>query len=164
MHTYVFPHDESTQIYWVFRAQADCTFILLSELPTKELHHLPRKMTPQAYQTSQYVVPRSGVFLGKWCSTFAGNSDSKMNVQSACALNTLYIHSFQMRPLQFCTFIGFGVCFTADASLLLKETQSREILNSNCRESITLINLMANSAKSIHSVRQTLIRSCGDGI
>jgi hypothetical protein len=42
----------------------------------------------QAYQTSQYVVPRGGMFLGKWRSSFAGNSDGKMNVQSACALNT----------------------------------------------------------------------------
>jgi hypothetical protein len=44
----------------------------------------------QAYQTSQYVVPRSGIFLGKWRSSSAGNSDGKMNVQSACALNTVY--------------------------------------------------------------------------
>jgi hypothetical protein len=44
----------------------------------------------QAYQTSQYVVPRGGIFLGKWRSPFAGNSDGKMNVQSACALNTRY--------------------------------------------------------------------------
>jgi hypothetical protein len=73
----------------VFRAQADWTFILPSELPTKELHHLPRKMPPQASQTSQYVVPRGGIFLGKCRSTFAGSSDSKMNVQSACALNNL---------------------------------------------------------------------------
>jgi hypothetical protein len=36
--------------------QADWTFILLSELPAKVLHHLPRKMPPQAYQTSQYGV------------------------------------------------------------------------------------------------------------
>jgi hypothetical protein len=148
----------------VFKAQADWTFILPSELPTKELHHLPRKISPQAYQTSQYVVPHGSIFLGKWRSTFAGSSDGKMNVQLACTLNTLYIHSFQMRPLRFCTFIGFGVCFTADATLLLKETRSREIHNSNCRESIILINLMANSAKSIHLVRQTLVRSFGDGI
>jgi hypothetical protein len=70
----------------------------------------------QAYQTSQYVVPCGGIFLGKWCSSFAGSSetsqyvvpcsgifvvkwrssfagssDGKMNVQSACALNTRYI-------------------------------------------------------------------------
>jgi hypothetical protein len=45
----------------------------------------------QAYQTSQYVVPRGGIFLDKWRSSFAGNSDGKMNVQSACALNTPYI-------------------------------------------------------------------------
>jgi hypothetical protein len=44
----------------------------------------------QAYQTSQYVVPRGGILLGKWRSSFAGSSDSKMNVQSACALNTRY--------------------------------------------------------------------------
>jgi hypothetical protein len=42
----------------------------------------------QAYQTSQYVLPRGGIFLGKWRSSFAGSSDSKMNVQSVCALNT----------------------------------------------------------------------------
>jgi hypothetical protein len=44
----------------------------------------------QAYQTSQYVVPRGGIFLGKWRSSFAGNSDGKMNDKSACALNTGY--------------------------------------------------------------------------
>jgi hypothetical protein len=53
-------------MYRVFRAQADSTFILPSELPTKELRHLPRKMPPQAYQTSQYVVPLGGIFLCKW--------------------------------------------------------------------------------------------------
>jgi hypothetical protein len=58
----------------MFRAQADWTFILPSELPTKELRHLPRKIPPQAYQTSQYVVPQDGIFLGKWCSTFVGSS------------------------------------------------------------------------------------------
>jgi hypothetical protein len=26
-------------------------------------------MPPQAYQTSQYVVPRGGIFLGKWSSS-----------------------------------------------------------------------------------------------
>jgi hypothetical protein len=71
----------------VFRAQADGTFILPSELPTKELRHLPRIMSPQA---SQYVVPRGGIFLGKWRSSFVGSSDGKMNVQSACSLNILY--------------------------------------------------------------------------
>jgi hypothetical protein len=25
----------------------------------------------QAYQTSQYVVPRGGIFLGKWRSSFS---------------------------------------------------------------------------------------------
>jgi hypothetical protein len=42
----------------------------------------------QAYQTSQYVVLRGSIFLGKWRSSFAGSSDGKMNVQSACAPNT----------------------------------------------------------------------------
>jgi hypothetical protein len=44
----------------------------------------------QDYQASQYVVPRCGIFLGKWRNFFAGTSDGKMNVQSACALNTRY--------------------------------------------------------------------------
>jgi hypothetical protein len=56
--------------YWVFIAQADWTFILPSELPTKELRHLPRKMSLQAYRISQYMVPRGGIFLGKSHSTF----------------------------------------------------------------------------------------------
>jgi hypothetical protein len=62
----------------VFRAQADWTFILPSELPTKELRHLQRKMPPQTYLTSQYVVSRGGIFLGNWRSTFAGSSDDKL--------------------------------------------------------------------------------------
>jgi hypothetical protein len=32
--------------YMVFRAEADWTFILLLELPVKELRHLLRKMLP----------------------------------------------------------------------------------------------------------------------
>jgi hypothetical protein len=56
----------------------------------KELRHLLRKMPSQAYQTSQYMVPCGGIFLGKWPSNFAGSSNGKMNVQSTCALNTLY--------------------------------------------------------------------------
>jgi hypothetical protein len=39
-------------------------------------------------QAYQYVVPRGGIFLGKWRSSFAGSSDGEMNVQSACVLNT----------------------------------------------------------------------------
>jgi hypothetical protein len=42
----------------------------------------------QAYQTSLYVVPRGGIILGKWRSSFAGISDGKMNAQSACTLKT----------------------------------------------------------------------------
>jgi hypothetical protein len=60
----------SFAMYWVFRVQADWTFILTSQNPTKELYHLRRKVPPQAYWTSQYVVPCSGIFLGKWCGTF----------------------------------------------------------------------------------------------
>jgi hypothetical protein len=54
--------------------------------------------TVQAYQTSQYVVPHGGSFLGKWRSSFAGNSDGKMNVQSACTQNTRHkpIKSFEL--------------------------------------------------------------------
>jgi hypothetical protein len=44
----------------------------------------------EAYQASQYVVSRVGIFLGKWRSSYAGSSAGKMNVQSACALNILY--------------------------------------------------------------------------
>jgi hypothetical protein len=35
----------------------------------------------QIYQTSQYVVPHGGIFLGKWHTSFAGSSDGKMNVK-----------------------------------------------------------------------------------
>jgi hypothetical protein len=78
----------------MFRAQADWTLILPSELPPKELPQLPGRMPPQAYQTSQYVVTRGGILHGKWRSSFAGSSDGKMKVQSACALNTRYIPLF----------------------------------------------------------------------
>jgi hypothetical protein len=30
---------------------------------------------------SQCVVPRGGIFLGKWRSSFTGSSEGKMNVQ-----------------------------------------------------------------------------------
>jgi hypothetical protein len=39
--------------------------------------------TVQAYQTSPYVVPRGGIFLGKWRSSFAGCSDGKMSNKPA---------------------------------------------------------------------------------
>jgi hypothetical protein len=78
----------------MFRAQADWTFILPPELPTKDLRRLQGKMQPQAYQAPQYLVPRGSIFLGKWRSSFAGSSNCKMNVQSACALNTRYVPAF----------------------------------------------------------------------
>jgi hypothetical protein len=43
----------------------------------------------QGYQTSQYAVARGGIFLGKWRLSFAGNFNSKMNIQPACALEHL---------------------------------------------------------------------------
>jgi hypothetical protein len=54
-------------------------------------------MPPQAHQTSQYVVSRGGIFLGKWGSALAGTSDGKMTIQSACALNTLYLHMYNYK-------------------------------------------------------------------
>jgi hypothetical protein len=53
---------------------------------------LYRVFIVQAYQTSQYVLPRGGVFLSKWHSSFAGSFDCKMNIQSACDLNSRYFH------------------------------------------------------------------------
>jgi L-asparaginase/Glu-tRNA(Gln) amidotransferase subunit D len=53
--------------------------------------HMYAVFIVQAYQTSQYAVPRGCIFVGNWRSSFAGSSDGKMNVQSACALNTRYI-------------------------------------------------------------------------
>jgi hypothetical protein len=40
---------------------------------------LLRKMPPPAYEMSQYVVPRGGIFHGKWCSTFAELFAEKWN-------------------------------------------------------------------------------------
>jgi hypothetical protein len=95
----------------------------------------------QAYHTSQYVVSRGGIFssnirgihcaglssdfsvrgaalrhfLSKWCSSFAGNSNGKMNVQSSCALNTRYnrivrgtIRSMQNHENEHIRSIGHG--------------------------------------------------------
>jgi hypothetical protein len=60
-------------------------------LLTQKQLEMYRMFIVQAYQASQYVVPSGGVFLGKWRSSFAGNSGGKMNVQSACALDNRYI-------------------------------------------------------------------------
>jgi hypothetical protein len=35
----------------------------------------------QPYQASQYIVPRGGIFLGKWRSSLGGSSDGKRNDQ-----------------------------------------------------------------------------------
>jgi hypothetical protein len=51
----------------------------------------------QAYQTSQYVLPHGGIFVAKWRSSFAGSPDGKMDVQSACVLNTRYIGFYGSR-------------------------------------------------------------------
>jgi hypothetical protein len=47
----------------------------------------------EAYHTFQCVVPRGGIFLGKWRTAFAGSSDGKNDAQPACALNTRYYGS-----------------------------------------------------------------------
>jgi hypothetical protein len=47
----------------------------------------------QAYQASQYVVPRGGIFLGKWRSSFARRPDGKMNALTACFLNTRLLNN-----------------------------------------------------------------------
>jgi hypothetical protein len=44
---------------------------------TKKWCVLYRMFIVQAYQTSQYVVPHGGIFLGKWHCSFAGNSDGR---------------------------------------------------------------------------------------
>jgi hypothetical protein len=36
----------------------------------------------QVYQTSQYVVPCGGIFLGKWRSSFAGSSECPISLRS----------------------------------------------------------------------------------
>jgi hypothetical protein len=70
----------------------------------------------QAYQNSQYVVPRGCIFIGKWRSSFAGNSNGKMNVQPACALNTIYkefsdVATEQHSGLRTCRFVSLqGLC------------------------------------------------------
>jgi hypothetical protein len=61
----------------------------------------------QAYQTSQCVVPRGDMFLGKWRSSFAGSSDGKMNVQSTCALNTRYYPYAFLAILHTCISLAF---------------------------------------------------------
>jgi hypothetical protein len=42
------------------------------------MRHLPRKMPPQAYRTSQYTVQRGGIFLSKWRTTFTGSKNGKV--------------------------------------------------------------------------------------
>jgi hypothetical protein len=47
----------------------------------------------QACQTSWYVVPRGGIFLGKWHSSFAGSSDNECPI-SLLSEHPLYEHDF----------------------------------------------------------------------
>jgi hypothetical protein len=60
----------------------------------------------QAYQTSENVLPRGGIFLDKWRSCFAGNPDAKMNVQFAlrtpgrCSDNLQPCSKICIKPLQ----------------------------------------------------------------
>jgi hypothetical protein len=59
---------------------------LLSDLPSYTWCSLCKLI-----RLPQYVMPRGGIFLGKWRSSFTGSSDGKKNVQSACTLNTRYM-------------------------------------------------------------------------
>jgi hypothetical protein len=69
----------------------------------------------QAYRTSQHMVPRGGIFLGKWRSSFAGESDDKMNVHSACTLNTLYYTRYRENTLTGeCQIVVLSIMLTAD--------------------------------------------------
>jgi hypothetical protein len=52
--------------------------------------------TVQAYQTSQYMVPRKGIFLGKWRCSFAGSSDGKMNTRYYVGLYSCGYEEFQL--------------------------------------------------------------------
>jgi hypothetical protein len=69
-------------------------FCLLNEATITQMSHAKENnriytvFSVRTYQISQYVVPCDSIFLGKWRSSFARSSDGKMNVQSACALNT----------------------------------------------------------------------------
>jgi hypothetical protein len=51
----------------MFRAQADWTVILPSELPEKQLRRFHGKCRRRLIRLlNTYVVPRGGIFLGKW--------------------------------------------------------------------------------------------------
>jgi hypothetical protein len=69
----------------------------------------------QAYRTSQYVVPRGDIFLGKWRSSFAGNFEGKMNVQQACTLNTRYYRRYRENTrIGECQIVVLSIMLTAD--------------------------------------------------
>jgi hypothetical protein len=85
----------------------------------------------QAYQTSQYVVPRGGIFLGKWRSSFAGSSDGKMNVQSACALNTRYFNVTRLH--QSSSTLPHIIGFSRNCPIIFKEVKSSIQINSGIK-------------------------------
>jgi hypothetical protein len=68
------------------------------------IHYIPQVHGVHfaAYQTSQLVVPRGGILLSKWRSSFAGSSDGKMNVQSTCAMNTRYNYIPRLKNVRRC--------------------------------------------------------------
>jgi hypothetical protein len=72
--------------------QADWTFILPSELPAKVLGTAEKNATAR-HHVLRSLISLQRQFSGKWRSSFVGISDSKMNAQSACALNTWYMHA-----------------------------------------------------------------------
>jgi hypothetical protein len=59
-------------------------------------------------------------FFGKWRSSIAGSSDGKMNVQSACALNTRYMNEIARiqceKGFRAVSFHRHIVCFDAHTS------------------------------------------------
>jgi hypothetical protein len=69
----------------------------------------------QAYQISPYAVPRGGIFLGKWRSSFAGNSDGKLQARPTnTSLNRAYEN-------------GLGVDSTTTTSTLPHEFSEHHI-------------------------------------
>jgi hypothetical protein len=68
-------------------------------------------------QASQHVVPRGGISLGKWRSSFAESSDGKMNAKSACTLNTPYKKGFRLSICAYYSWkivLNFGLDVSVD--------------------------------------------------
>jgi hypothetical protein len=90
----------------------------------------------QACQTSQYVVSRGGVSLGKWRCSFAGSSDGKMNVQSACALNTRYFAWSSHGPQAIVEYVAYNVSLPVSFTSFIL---SYSILHEQTKKSLSII-------------------------